>query len=172
MIRSRVTFATIEAAAIAALFVSPSTTALCAGASGPSLKPSTRHASARGVSRRGRSEPPQVRAVEPVAVDVGGRDHAHRHLRRGEEHRLEELLAGLGLDLLRVVEEREGARPVAVQELVVEEDAGDDERAGERAPAGLVRAGDEADAEPAVVAKEPLADGSGHAAEDNGRGGT
>ena len=35
MIRSRVTLATIEAAAIAALFVSPSTTARCGGASGP-----------------------------------------------------------------------------------------------------------------------------------------
>ena len=50
MSRSRVTLATIEAAAIAALFSSPSTTARCAGASGPSRKPSTRHASAGGES--------------------------------------------------------------------------------------------------------------------------
>src|SRR5215210_182356 len=44
MTRSRVTFATIEAAAIAALLVSPSTTARWAGARGPSRKPSTRQA--------------------------------------------------------------------------------------------------------------------------------
>ena len=48
MTRSRVTFATIDAAAIAALFVSPSTTARCCGADGPSRKPSTRQVSAGG----------------------------------------------------------------------------------------------------------------------------
>src|SRR6266516_807338 len=46
MYRSRVTLATIDAAAIAALFVSPSMTARCGGAVGPSLKPSTSETSA------------------------------------------------------------------------------------------------------------------------------
>ena len=39
-----------DAAAIAALVVSPSTTALCSGAVGPSRKPSTRQTSAGGAS--------------------------------------------------------------------------------------------------------------------------
>ena len=79
MTRSRVTFAMIEAAAIAALFVSPSTTAWCGGAVGPSRKPSTRQASAGGArSREDGAQPPEVRAVEPVAVDVGAGDDAAR----------------------------------------------------------------------------------------------
>ena len=70
MARSRTTFATIEAAAIAALFVSPSTTAWCCGASGPSRKPSTRQTSAGGVSAASASRSAaQVRAVQAVAVD-------------------------------------------------------------------------------------------------------
>src|SRR5437763_1137698 len=48
--RSRVTLATIDAAAMAALFSSPSTTARCGGAVGPRRNPSTRHASAGGES--------------------------------------------------------------------------------------------------------------------------
>ena len=82
MIRSRVTFATIEAAAIAALFVSPSTTALCGGAAG---RAGSRR---RGMLRRAaqvaqhRAEPPQVRAVEALAVDRRRRDHPHGDLRR------------------------------------------------------------------------------------------
>jgi hypothetical protein len=48
MTRSRVTFATIDAAAIAALRASPSTIARCGGADGPSRNPSTRQASAGG----------------------------------------------------------------------------------------------------------------------------
>ena len=59
MTRSRVTFATIEAAAIAALFVSPSTTARCSGAVGPSRKPSTRHASAGGERSASTERSPQ-----------------------------------------------------------------------------------------------------------------
>jgi hypothetical protein len=52
------------------------------------------------------------------------------------------------------------------QRLVVEEDAGHDERACERAPSGLVRTRDEAHAEPPIVGKKPLAGGPSHAAED------
>ena len=40
--------------------------------------------------------------------------------------------------------------------LVVQQDAGDDERAGERAAPGLVRAGNEPHAEAAVVAEQAL----------------
>ena len=57
--RSRVTLATIDAAAMAALFVSPSTTAVCGGASGPSRKPSTRQASAGGWSSASTCPEPQ-----------------------------------------------------------------------------------------------------------------
>ena len=70
--RSRVTFATIEAAAIAALFSSPSTTAVCSGADGPSRKPSTRQASAGGKALQHRAQTGEVRAVQAVAVDVAG----------------------------------------------------------------------------------------------------
>ena len=71
MSRSRVTLATIDAAAIAALFVSPSTIARCGGASGPSRKPSTRHASA-GRRQLGKNfaQPEEVRAMEAAMVDL------------------------------------------------------------------------------------------------------
>jgi hypothetical protein len=45
---------------------------------------------------------------------------------------------------------------VPVEEVVVEQHAGDDERAGERPPSRLVGSGDEADAETAVVAEKAL----------------
>ena len=70
------------------------------------------------------------------------------------------------LDLLRVVQQRQRTHPVALQELVVEQHAGDDERPGERAASGLVGACDEPGAEPAVVLEEALA-GSLHAADDS-----
>ena len=93
--RSRTTFATIDAAAIAALFVSPSTTAVCSGADGPSRKPSTRHASAGGASVvQDRAHRVEVRAVQPAAVDLAGRDrHGRRTARRTPTTRAVQLLA-------------------------------------------------------------------------------
>ena len=173
MMRSRVTLATIDAAAIAALRVSPSTTARCGGASGP--EPETVDEAgfrARREVGQNVAQPPEVRAVQAVAIDVTRRDHPNRHLRRRVEHGAEKRLAHLGLDLLRVVQQRERPRAVPVERVVVEQDAGDDERAGERSSARLVGARDEPDAEPAVVAEKPLAGLGAHRSEDIGRPGT
>ena len=70
---------------------------------------------------------------------------------------MEERLALVGRHLLRVVQRGEPPDARAAKELVVEQDAGDDERPGERASPGLVRARDEADAETPVVCEKPLA---------------
>ena len=55
--------------------------------------------------------------------------------------------------------------PVLAEACVVEQDAGDDERPGERAASRLVRTGDEPRAEPAVELEELLA-GPAHEVED------
>ena len=131
IVRSRTTLATIDAAAIAALRSSPSTTAMCSGALGPSRKPSTRQASAGGASAcRARAQPGEVRAVQPFAVDLRGRDHLDGDLRRAGEHGPEERLPVLGADLLRVVQLRERPNAMVAQRFVVEKNAGDDERPG------------------------------------------
>ena len=59
--------------------------------------------------------------------------------------------------LLRVVQQRERANAVVAQGLVVEQDAGDDERPRKRTAAGLVDSRHEACAEPSVEAKKALA---------------
>ena len=64
--------------------------------------------------------------------------------------------------LLGVVQPRERPYPSAAQRLVVEEHAGDDERACERAASRLVRARDVADAEAPIVCEKPLAARSRH----------
>ena len=114
MIRSRVTLATIDAAAIAALFVSPSTTARCGGRERAEPEPvhEARLRSRGEIGEHG-AEPPQVRAVQPVPVDVAGRDDPDRDVSRRVEHDAEEQLAHLGIDLLRVVQERQRPRPTA-----------------------------------------------------------
>ena len=94
--------------------------------------------------------------MQPVAVDVARRDHAHGDALGAREHRAVEILA-LGsehcFESFRYVE-----RPHAVvlQARVVEEHARDDERPRERAAPGLVGAGDEPCAEPAVELQEAL----------------
>ena len=157
MIRSRVTLATIDAAAIAALFVSPSTTARCGGASGPSRKPSTRHASARRreVGEHG-AQPPEVRAVEPVAVDVAGGDHAHGDVRRARRARRG---AAPRASRARPASSRSGARAAARGGRAAPRSrAGRPRRRAARRAilARLVGARDEAHAEPAVVAEQSL----------------
>jgi hypothetical protein len=77
------------------------------------------------------TQPVQVRPVQPNAVDLPRRDDLHRDPRRAVEHRAEQLLPVLGRDLLRVVQLRKGPNAMVAQRVVVEQDAGDDERAGE-----------------------------------------
>jgi DNA-directed RNA polymerase subunit N (RpoN/RPB10) len=89
-----------------------------------------------GLRRRskGMEGPPQareVRAVQTLSIDLPGRDRLHRDLRRAAEHGAEELLSLLRADLLRVVQKGERADAMIAEELVVEENSGDDERAGE-----------------------------------------
>jgi hypothetical protein len=79
---------------------------------------------------------------------------------------MEQLLALLVRNLLRVVEAGERAHAVAAERAVVKEYAGDHERAGERPASRLVRTRHEAHAEPPIVCEEPLTARAGHAAED------
>ena len=157
MSRSRVTLATIEAAAIAALFVSPSTTAMCGGASGPSRNPSTRHASAGGCRSASTTRRPQrfERCSPRRSISRDGMTRTEIRGAAGEDGVVEPL-ALLGLDLLRVVQERQRPDPVTAERGVVEQHARDDERPRERAAPGLVRPRDEPHVEPAVEAEESL----------------
>ena len=174
MIRSRVTLATIEAAAIAALFVSPSTTALCGGAerAEPEAVDEARLGARREVGEDV-AQPREVRAVEAVAVDVAGGDDAHRDLRRrrrappGAAPR-----AARGSTCFESFSSASGRVRWPLERLVVEQDAGDDERARQRASPRLVRARDEADAEPAVVAEQALSRCECSSPEDIARPGT
>ena len=110
-----------------------------------------------------RAETPQIRAVESFPVDLRGRDHANRDPRRRGKDRVVEPLAFVGIDLFRVVEPRERPHPAVAQRGVVEEDACDDERAGEGASARLVRTGDEARLEATIESEQALARGERHA---------
>ena len=156
--RSRVTFATIEAAAIAALFSSPSTTARCGGAVGPRRKPSTRHASAGGESacrisriaaRFDLCSP--LRSIAPCGMT------RTTTLLGAPEHRVEQLLAPLGRALLRVVEESERPHLVVAETAVVEQHAGHDQRPGQAATTRLVGSGNQPGAELPVELQELLA---------------
>ena len=73
----------------------------------------------------------QVRPVQPDAVDLAGRDDLHGDAGRTVQHGTEQLLAILGRDLLRVVQLGERPDAMVAQRVVVEENAGNDERAGE-----------------------------------------
>ena len=160
MTRSRVTLAMIEAAAIAALLVSPSTTARCAGASGPSRKPSTRHASAGGArSERTERKPQRLDLWRPFrSMSVG--DGADPSGLRSRRPRKSPPLGGR--DLLGVVQRRERANTVVAEAVVVEQHAGHHEGACEGAAAGLVGTCDEACSELPVVREELLTYGTGH----------
>ena len=96
----------------------------------------------------------EIRAVQAVAVDDCRRNHPHRDAGRARGDGPEELLPPRRIDLLRVIEETERANAVVAQALVVEQHAGRDERPGEAAAPGLVRARHEADAESAVEGEE------------------
>jgi hypothetical protein len=94
--------------------------------------------------------------VKPLTVDLTRRDHLDGDPRRAVEDRTEELFSLLRSDLLRVVQLREGTNAVVAKRLVIEQDAGDDERPCERSASGLVSPGDEASAEPSVEPQQPL----------------
>ncbi len=104
--------------------------------------------------------------MEPVPIDLAVRNHADADRRRARSDGLEQELALLDGDLLRVVQRREGPDARPAQLLVVEEHTSDDERARERPAACLVRSSDEARAELAIEPEETLAGGSSHAAEN------
>ena len=104
----------------------------------------------------------EIRAMEPGAVDISDGHDPDADARRAADDAVEELLALLVADLLRVVQARERADTRAAQRGVVEEDPRDDERPGERASARLVCTRDEADAEAAVVCEEALAGRATH----------
>src|SRR5437868_956290 len=113
MYRSRVTFATTEAAAIAALFSSPSTIARCAEAVDEADV-------GRLTGPERLAQPAEVRLVQPVAVDHSGREDVHRYPLGAGEHGAIELLARIAVELLRVVQERERTRAIVTQALEVE----------------------------------------------------
>ena len=151
MARSRTTFATTDAAAMAALFSSPSTTARCGGAAGPRRNPSTRRSSASSPSaaraaasaRRFERWRPE-RSISPAETTWTETLVAIR------DDRPEEPFAEVRVELLRVVQQAERGRAPAAQLAVVEQDAGCDQGPREAAAARLVRPGDVPDAEPAI----------------------
>jgi hypothetical protein len=69
--------------------------------------------------------------VQPHAIDLPRGHDLHRDPRRAVQDRAEQLLPVLGRDLLRVVQLRKRTNAMVAQRVVVEQDAGDDERAGE-----------------------------------------
>jgi len=92
-----------------------------------------------------------------VAVDDGRREDPNGDTLGASEDGPVELIARGGIDLLGVVEERERPHAVVAETVVVEEDARDDEWAGQRPSPGLVGPGHQANAEPAVVPEQLLA---------------
>ena len=152
------TLATIDAAAIAAERSSPSTTAWCGGAVGPSRKPSTRQTSAGGDSACSAARSParfercspsrSIRQDENTCTDTRV---AHSSTARKSRSR------SSCESCFESFRSASGRTAWSRRHAVVEQHAGDDERPRERPAAGLVGARDEARAEPAVEAEEPLA---------------
>jgi len=95
----------------------------------------------------------EIADVKAVAVDPRRRERLDADPFRTADDSLEELLALLPRELLRVVQERERPHLRAAQRLVVEQDAGDEERPGQRPAPRLVGADDVAGADAPVEAK-------------------
>jgi hypothetical protein len=93
--------------------------------------------------------------VQAAFVDSSRATRGDSDARRCREHERKERLAVLRVVHLRVVELRERAHLAAIEALVVEQDRGCYERAGEAAATCLVRAGDEARAQRPVEAEQP-----------------
>jgi hypothetical protein len=75
-----------------------------------------------------RAQAVEVAAVQPAPVDLAGRDEPDGDPVGARDDRPEQLLAPLGRELLRVVQERKRADAMVAERPVVEEDARDDER--------------------------------------------
>ena len=105
--------------------------------------------------------------MEAVAVDLGRRQRADDDTLGAAQDAAEERLALGSAALLRVVQAGERPDAWSCRQRVVEQDACDEERAGERAAAGLVGARDEARAELAVVLEELPAGATRHCREDS-----
>jgi hypothetical protein len=69
--------------------------------------------------------------VQTDAIDLTRRDDLDGDARRARKHGPEQLLTILGRDLLRVVQLRKRPHAMIAQRVVIEENAGGDERAGE-----------------------------------------
>ena len=103
--------------------------------------------------------------METMPIDRAHGHDPHADRGRARSDGLVQRFTLLDRDLLRVVQGRERPDARAAQRVVVEEDAGDDERPCERPAPRLVRARDEPHAELAIESEEALAAGSSHAAE-------
>ena len=158
MKRSRVTLAMIEAAAIAALVASPSMIGRCSCSNSGTAKPSIRH-SAPGSATRISAERSavEVRHVQAAVVDAAHAARDDDDAPRAREHARVELLARVVVVLLGVVERAQRAQLAGRQRLVVEQHRRRDQRPGETAATGLVGAGDETHAQPAVEGEEAVA---------------
>ncbi len=113
-----------------------------------------------------RSQRSEVRPVQTRTVDLEGRHHANVDLRGRADDCVEERLTLLRRDLLGVVQPGKRTHPGTAEQLVVEEHAGNDERAGEGTPPSLVSTRDEANAEAPIMCEKPLPARSRHVAED------
>ena len=168
MKRSRVTLATIEAAAMAALRPSPPTTARCARAQPGTLKPSVMHTSGSGSSAH--STRPSAERFERCSprrsIWAAGMTHTDT-CAADSITAWKSSSRRAGVCRLESFEQAERGAAAAAQPVHVEADGGRDERPGERAPAGLVGAGHEAHAEVAVV-RQQAAPGTGAAAAGGG----
>jgi len=128
----------MEAAAIAALRSSPSTTARVLRRRRPSRNPSTRQISAVVRGRESRAKPREVHAVQTIAVDRVGGDDANRDALGAADDRAEELFPVRRRDLFGVVQQPEWPDAVIAEAGVVEQHPGDDQRPGQRAASGLI----------------------------------
>jgi len=108
----------------------------------------------------------EIRAVETGPVDLTRRHDSHADRRGAGGDGLEEHLALVRQDLLRVVQRRERSNARAAQELVVEQHTGDHQRPCERSAASFICPGHEADTETSIEREKTLAGGSSHAAEN------
>jgi hypothetical protein len=104
--------------------------------------------------------------METGSVDLARRHDSHADRRSAGGHGLEQHLALVRRDLLRVVQRRQRANARTAEELVVEEHSSGYQGPCERSAAGFICPGYEADAETTIEPEETLAGGSSHAAEN------
>jgi hypothetical protein len=101
----------------------------------------------------------EVGLVQAAAVDRAHAARDHVHAQGAAQDERVELLARLGGVLLGVVQGAQRAQLARGDRVVVEQHPGGDQRAGEAAAPGLVRAGHQARAERAVESEQAPAAG-------------